>query len=181
VSGNYQCGYGPLSNGTPGASPESEVFAVGTNPLGAGPITFSDATNNVLGTFSLAASPIGTVTASGLGSLSFSATADTSFSYSCSTSCDTDLILVTLAATQNSGTTLATPSSSYGAVTCAQLGGSSITIPKGAIAAMLDSDSSLKSVVITIVRAQPGTGGQDSAGNAISILVGRGSFGVSSL
>jgi hypothetical protein len=180
-NGNYSCGYGPLSSsGQPGKTVEGEVYASGTDPMGPGPITFSDATNSVLGTFSLSASPVGTVSASGLGSETYTASQDVTLSYSCSTACTSDLILVTLAATQNTGTNLTAASSSFGAVSCAQLGGSSITVPKAAIAAMLDNDSSLKSVVTSIVLAQP-EGGQDSSGHRIAILVGRGAFGVSSL
>jgi hypothetical protein len=184
VGQNYQCGYGALQNGQPSAAAAGVPYSSGTNPLGNGPIIFADSTDTVLGTFSVTGSPVGTVSVTqNLGSLHFSATQDVTLSYSCSSgSCLQLLVLVTLAATQNTGSNLAGSSSTFGAATCAARGGSSMTIPKAAIAAMLGNDSSLKSVLTSVVLAEPAAmPAQDSNGNPINVLVGRGVFGVSSL
>lgn len=177
-NGNYACSYGSFNASKPAGS---QAFNDTTNPLGSAAITFSNATST-LGTFSVSASATTTVTATGLDSLHYSATQDQTVTYACSADCTSSLVLVTLAATRNTANSVPSASASYGAVTCASAGGTSMVIPKEAIAAMLGGDTALKSVLTSVIVATPpNTPPTDSSGNVVNVLVGRGAFGIASL
>jgi hypothetical protein len=178
--GSYACSYTPFSASKPAAT---QPYSDTTNPLGGNTITFSNTSTGSFGTFSVSGSATTTLTSSGLGSLHFSASADTTVQYSCSANCTSSLVLVTLAASRNAANAVpSTNSASFGAATCAAPGSTSITIPKEAIAAMLNNDSALKSVLTSVVvTTPPSAPSTDSVGNPINVLVGRGAFGISSL
>jgi hypothetical protein len=177
-SGNYSCSYRGQSSAA-----ATQAYSSTTNPLGSGPITFSAASNAILGSVDLQDSPDGTVTVSqNLNALTYSANSDMTLSYSCNGACSSSaVIIISIAATDNAVGSTSTSSATSGAITCVELGGSSVTIPKAAVAAMLDNDNQLMSVFTSVVNAHGAGMAVGAQANAVTALVGSGVFGISSL
>jgi hypothetical protein len=173
---NYACDY------TGGKAAATQPYKSSADPLGNGPITFTGSGGAAFGSFTIQASPFGTLTVSqDLSKIKYSTTADTTLTYSCGGSCSGSLVLVSLLASENSTSNPSGASNNTGSVSCVQSATGSITIPAGAIAGMFDNDSSLQSVVTTVLRVSatiPST--VDASGQSVSANVGKGVFGIAS-
>jgi hypothetical protein len=177
TSANYTCAY---DDGTDVAS---SPFNSGAHPLGSGPITFQGAGGADFGAFTLMASPDNTVSVSeNLASIHYSATADTTLHYTCAGgTCNGSIVLISLLASQNSASNPGKASPTSGLISCVAQGGNSLTIPKGAIAAMFANDTKLQSVLTTVVRATASVPTTHDNRSQLAIgNVGLGVFGVAS-
>jgi hypothetical protein len=172
-NGTYSCAY--QGGGTVATQP----FGESASPLGTGKINFKGSGGTSFGSFDLQHSSTGTLTTSeNLSSISYSAAQDKTITYTC-TNCSDSLISVTLIATQNNVQNPSGASDTSGIVSCVFAGGSSFTIPKAAIAAMVGNDSALKSVATTIARMNKTfTTDGDGQGQTIAVNTGRGVFGI---
>jgi hypothetical protein len=121
-----------------------------------------------------------------LTTLAFDPTADLVISYACAGGvCGPSPIVVSMTATQGD---VESPTS-FGSITCAVLGGTAATIPRGAIAAMLGCDAtgagcdtSLTEVRTVVLRTGLPMSATDTNGNTITPIVsGQGVFGTSTL
>jgi hypothetical protein len=174
TNGRYVCTY---ADGTPVAGGD---FAPAVDPLGPGPIAFAWNGGADFGPGSVNASPSDSlVTSEDLGSIRYATNTDTTLHLTCSNRCDAGRIAVDLTARAAASAGGGWPYPSVGIVRCVFAGSAAVTVPRGAVAAMFASDSSLDSVVSSVVflPASPTTT-SDSAGRSLVAEVGRGVFGV---
>ena len=173
-SGYYSCAY------PSGAIASEAFFAATASPLGPGPVTFALNGAADFGARALTGTPIGTaMTDEDLTAIHYSSSVDAVFHITCVDSCSPGRIGVTLVARQASMADMGWPYRSVGTVDCVFAPASSVVVPHEAIAAMFAHDTTLDSVVTSVVLLPPvPLTTSDSMGNTLTADVGRGTFGV---
>jgi hypothetical protein len=162
-----------------GAATSTVPFPAGSNPLGAGPITFGSNAGADFGAAQVSDQPDGTLTVTdALGSIHYTAAQDTTLHLGC-TGCASSRVAVRLEAFPSADASAGWPYTSVGIVDCVLAGGTTVVVPSGAIAAMFSSDTALDTVRTQVVRlpAQPAST-SDPAGDTLRVEVGSGVFGV---
>ena len=180
----YSCGYGPLNNGMAAAANLNTTFFPGNMDLiAAGKmITVKYDGGNLLGTFmssDLTATDPLTVMED-LTKIKYDPAADSMIHFACVNKPQNcfDAVLVQMVASSVVPGMPGYPGADYGTLNCAAVGGSSITIPKEAIAAMFGNTGKIVFVRTVVVRgALPPSGLKDSKTNPVRLALGRGVLG----
>jgi hypothetical protein len=170
----YACSY-PV-----GESAFAAAFAPDASPLGPGPIALAGNGGSGVGALYVSGSPdVGTLAvAEDLTTAKFDPTQDAVLHPTCSTACPSARFAVELTAFASSSSDAGWPYPSVGVVRCVFASASTVTVPHGAIAAALASDTRLDAVDTVVARLpQAPLTAHDPYGNVLTAEVGRGVFG----
>jgi hypothetical protein len=171
---DYACSY------PAGQSALAAAFALDAGALGPGPIAFAGNGGNGVGALYVAGSPDdGTLAvAEDLTTIAYAPAKDAVLHPTCSSACPSARFAVELTAFSASSADAGWPYPSVGVVRCVLAPASAVTIPHGAIAAALASDTSLDSIDTAVVRLpQSPLVAHDHGGNVLTAEVGRGVSG----
>jgi hypothetical protein len=163
-----------------GQSALSAAFALDAGALGPGPIAFAGNGGSGVGALYVAGAPDdGTLAvAEDLTTVRYAPAQDATLHPTCSSACPTARFAVELTAFSASSADAGWPYPSVGVVRCVFASASVVTVPKGAIAAALASDTSLDSIDTAVVRLPAASlVAYDHSGNVLTAEVGRGVSG----
>jgi hypothetical protein len=163
-----------------GQSAFSAAFAPDAGALGPGPIAFAGNGGSGVGALYVSGAPDdGTLAvAEDLTTVRYAPAQDAAFHPTCSSACSTARFAVELTAFSASSADAGWPYPSVGVVRCVFASASAVTVPHGAIAAALASDTSLDSIDTAVVRLrQAPLVAHDQGGNILAAEVGRGVSG----
>lgn len=159
-------------------------FPAGASPLGAGPIVFTTGGGAQLGAVTASSTPTtGAIAVTeNLNTVTYTAGSNLTLDlHGCVGACVTARVTLQVVATSSTDTVTTWPYSRVGRISCdLKVGGSSlVSIPTGAIAAMLASDAALDTFT-TSIALLPGAPAiaHDANGNVVIADTGRGAFGI---
>jgi hypothetical protein len=173
----YQCGYGPLAAGKPGAA-MTQPYPANAQLLkdqqvvhyklsGGADVGAIDTGNMITGV------DMPTLDEN-LETIKYDPTQDTTLHIACPTETCGYITAVDITASPNSVANFDQPAATTGILTCANLSSNTIVIKKQAIAAMFGNDASLVTVKTSVARLGLPTGLNDSHGNTMQFAAGAG-------
>ncbi|WP_394837674.1 hypothetical protein LVJ94_12265 [Pendulispora rubella] len=176
----YQCGYGPLKDGKPGATVNTPYRGDAQLTKDKQIIHVKVAGGSDIGSIDTAAELTSVDSAQveeDLATVKYDPTKDTTLHMKACDSCGL-VTAVNIIANRNAPDKFDEPSATSGAIVCTFLGYDPIVIKKEAISAMLGSDAALKSVQTSIVRFGYPLAKADTKGSSVQFAAGGGVIGV---